>query len=183
MADMNAATIGSLIFADIESNEYLLRLYQNILYNYGMHKLQLGTGKKTERPVDIRDALQFADLLSKSNHPTRSSFHKQWAQEIVILLTELYPDSEIVKLVTGSVFLNTGNHQGMTIIESNFRGFSLYEQVYSQMQDDYLTIPASPDLRFFSDQKIAYDHLSDPFFTYSGPTSMGKSFIMRGVSF
>ncbi len=179
MADMNAATIGSLIFADIESNEYLLRLYQNILYNYGMHKLQLGTGKKTERPVDIRDALQFADLLSKSNHPTRSSFHKQWAQEIVILLTELYPDSEIVKLVTGSVFLNTGNHQGMTIIESNFRGFSLYEQVYSQMQDDYLTIPASPDLRFFSDQKIAYDHLSDPFFTYSGPTSMGKSFIMR----
>ena len=41
MADMNAATIGSLIFADIESNEYLLRLYQNILYNYGMHKLLL----------------------------------------------------------------------------------------------------------------------------------------------
>ena len=179
MADVNISTIGALILDDIENNEYLNRLYNNILYNYGMHKMMLGTGKRAARPIDVRDALQFADLLSKSNHPTRSDKHKQWAQEIVILLTELYPDDEDVKLITGSVFLNTGNHQGMTIINSDFRGISVFEKIYSEIQDDYLTIPASPELRFFNDQKIAYDHLLDPYFSYSGPTSMGKSFIMR----
>ena len=55
----------------------------------------------------------------------------------------------------------------------------MFEQIYSDFRDDYLTIPAEPELRFFNDQKNAYDHLTDPFFTYSGPTSMGKSFIMR----
>ena len=34
-------------------------------------------------------------------------------------------------------------------------------------------------MKFFSAQKEAYDHLTDPCFSYSGPTSMGKSFIMR----
>ncbi len=179
MADVNISTIGALILNGIENNEYLNRLYNNILYNYGMHKMALGTGRHAARPIDVRDALQFADLLSKSNHPTKSDAHKQWAQEIVILLTELYPDNEDVKLITGSVFLNTGNHQGMTIIHSDFRGISVFEKIYSEIQDDYLTIPASPELRFFNDQKIAYDHLLDPYFSYSGPTSMGKSFIMR----
>ena len=179
MADLAQPTLGSVIFADIEKNEYLNKLYANILYNYGMHKMQLGTDRQTARPVDVTDALRFADLLSKSNHPEKSESHKLWAQEIVILLSELYPENETVKLVAGSVFLNTGNHQGMSIIKSDFRGFDVFEQIYSELRDDYLTIPAEPDLRFFNDQKIAYDHLTDPFFTYSGPTSMGKSFIMR----
>ena len=43
----------------------------------------------------------------------------------------------------------------------------------------FRSIPAAPEMKFFSAQKEAYDHLSDPCFSYSGPTSMGKSFIMR----
>ena len=184
MADLNQPTLGSVIFADIENNPYLNKLYSKILYRYGMHKMRLRTGRQLDPAIMLsdderNDALRFADLLSKSNHPEKAESHKLWAQEIVILLTELYPKNDTVKLVTGSVFLNTGNHQGMTIIKSNFRGFDILEQIYSDFRDNYLTIPAQPELRFFNDQKIAYDHLTDPFFTYSGPTSMGKSFIMR----
>ncbi len=172
-------TLGSVIFADIENNPYLNKLYDHLLYNYGMKKVQRATGRQIQKDVDVTDALRFADLLSKSNHPKNAEQHKQWAQEIVILLSELYPENETVKLVAGSVFLNTGNLQGMTIIKSDFRGFDVFEQIYSEFRDDYLTIPAEPKLRFFNDQKIAYDHLTDDYFTYSGPTSMGKSFIMR----
>ena len=144
MADLNQPTLGSAIFADIEKNEYLNKLYAKILYNYGMHKMRLGTGRQQDAAMMLddderNDALRFADLLSKSNHPTNASAHKLWAQEIAILLTELYPGNETVKLVTGSVFLNTGNHQGMTIIESDFRGFDVFEQIYSDFRDDYLT--------------------------------------------
>lgn len=36
-----------------------------------------------------------------------------------------------------------------------------------------------PEFQFLRSQKRVYDHLSDQYFSYSGPTSMGKSFIMR----
>jgi superfamily II DNA/RNA helicase len=42
-----------------------------------------------------------------------------------------------------------------------------------------VAIPAEPDKLFFRPQKLIYGHLSDPFFSYSAPTSMGKSFVMR----
>lgn len=56
---------------------------------------------------------------------------------------------------------------------------TLGEKIFEQFRNDYLTIPAAPKMKFFSAQKEAYDHLTDPCFSYSGPTSMGKSFIMR----
>ena len=36
-----------------------------------------------------------------------------------------------------------------------------------------------PEFQFLRAQKRVYDHLTDQFFSYSGFTSMGKSFIMR----
>jgi hypothetical protein len=82
-------------------------------------------------------------------------------------------------MVAGSVFSYTGNYQGQKIIKSNYQAPSALERVFTEFQSHYLTIPAEPDLRFFGAQKSAYDHLEDPYFSYSGPTSMGKSFIMR----
>ena len=55
----------------------------------------------------------------------------------------------------------------------------MFEKIFEQFRNDYFTIPAAPEMKFFSAQKEAYDHLTDPCFSYSGPTSMGKSFIMR----
>ena len=37
MADLNQPTLGSVIFADIENNEYLNKLYEKILYNYSLN--------------------------------------------------------------------------------------------------------------------------------------------------
>ena len=40
-------------------------------------------------------------------------------------------------------------------------------------------MPYQEDKYFFHSQKEIYDHLDDGSFSYSGPTSMGKSLIMR----
>ena len=131
------------------------------------------------KEFDLLDALRFADLLSKSNHPEASARHKMWAQEIIVLLNELYPDNSLVKLYAGSVFSSVGNHRGLQKINADYKDISTFERVFAQYRSDYLTIPADTDKKFFSEQKITYDHLDDPCFSYSGPTSMGKSFIMR----
>lgn len=167
--------IGDVIFADIESNPYLNELYENILINYGRKLFQIGKPKS----YDLIDALRFADILSKSNHPERRDIQKMWAQEIVILLNQLEGDNPLVKLFAGSVFSSTGNHQGLKQINSEFKEFDTLERIFAKYRSDYLTIPADTDKQFFSAQKEAYDHLTDPCFSYSGPTSMGKSFIMR----
>ena len=34
-------TLGSVIFVNIDANEYLNKLYEKVLYNYSLHLLQL----------------------------------------------------------------------------------------------------------------------------------------------
>lgn len=170
-------SLGEALFADIESNDYLNELYEKILYNYALKFFQLN--KKNYKDFCIKDTLRFADLLSKSTHPTRKDIQKMWAQELIILLNEIDDDNPLVKLYAGSVFSSTGNHQGLQLINSEYENINTFEKIFTQFRNDYLKIPAAPELKFFNAQKEAYDHLSDPCFSYSGPTSMGKSFIMR----
>ncbi len=178
MNNQGLQNLGDAIFGDIDGNPFLNELYDNILYNYAISKFNL-TGKRQMREIDMSAALRFADLLSKSTHALNRDKHKMWAQEIIILLYSLYPDNENVRFYAGSVFTHTGNYQAKKIIESDFSGITALERIFAGYQNDYLTIPAEPELRFFGAQKNAYDHLSDDYFSYSGPTSMGKSFLMR----
>ena len=178
MSNQTLQNLGDAIFGDIDNNPFLNELYDNILYNYAITKFNL-TDKRQMREVDVVSALRFADLLSKSTHAVNRDKHKMWAQEIIILLYSLYPDNPNVKFYAGSVFANTENYQARRIIDSDFYGTTALERFFAEYQNDYLTIPAAPELRFFGAQKNAYDHLSDDHFSYSGPTSMGKSFLMR----
>ena len=170
--------LSDAIFGDIENNEYLNELYNNILYNYALKTLCLDKRKKM-RGVNVTAALRFADLLSKSTHAERRDAHRIWAQEIITLLLALYPDNEKVSYYAGAVLASTGNVLGQNLIKSSYTEPTAFEQLFAAYSQDYLTIPAEKDKRFFQAQKYAYDHLQDDCFSYSAPTSMGKSFIMR----
>ena len=127
--------LGEVIFADIESNVYLNELYDKILYNYALRLFQLEKNK-APKEFELTDALRFADLLSKSNHPMRSDAHKMWAQEIVILLNQLYGDNALVKLYAGSVFSSTGNHQGLKQINADYTELTTFERIFAQYRND-----------------------------------------------
>ena len=130
-------TLGAAIFADIESNEYLNKLHEKVLYNYALRLLQLN--KKEPLPLDQkekRDALRFADLLSKSNDPEKANAHKIWAQEIVILLNELYPEDSLIKLYAGDVFSSIGNHKGVEHINAEYQDITTLERFFSEFRDD-----------------------------------------------
>jgi|GEM_PF-4701111 hypothetical protein len=96
--------LGDVIFLEIEDNDYLNELHEKILYNYAIKLFQLEQ-QKAFLEFDLKDALRFSDLLSKSTHPEKSDTHK-----IIILLNELYPDNELVKMYAGSIFSSTGNY-------------------------------------------------------------------------
>lgn len=172
-----AVKFGSILYKDIENNAYLNELYNDILYNYSL--MLFGNTKATKRQINISHALRFADVLSKSVHPKRAERHKIWAQEIIALLDALYPKDEAIKFYIGSILTNAGNYRGLGQHTSIFAGTDFMDQSYNEYIRELMSIPADPKLHFFKSQKAVYDELDKQFFSYSGPTSMGKSFIMR----
>lgn len=178
MSEPQKIKLGDAIFNSIDNNDFLNVLYDNMLYNYAVLKLN-HEGFQQERNVDINAALRFADLLSKSTHATKSDAHKMWAQEIITLLLELYPQNEDVVYYAGSVLSNVGNFRGKEIVNSPYTESSLQEKAYALFCEEYLTIPAEKDKKFFIQQKNIYDKMGEDALSYSAPTSMGKSFIMQ----
>lgn len=171
------ATLGEEIFRNIESNLYLNEIYENILYNYSLRLFKQDLGK--DKTIEIKDALRFADLLSKSVDAQQADNHKIMAQEMVALLRYIYPQNKEVDYYLGSVLSSNGNYRGMSMIQPNYKNSGLLDQLFTKFNIDYMSIPAEPEYQFFKSQKMVYNHLDDPYFSYSGPTSMGKSFIMR----
>lgn len=178
MSDFRNVTFGEHLFSRIDNNTYLQKLYHNILINYSKRLFSLDeTG---EAPVNIMDALTFADVLSKSCGTNLSDIHKARAQEIVALLYDMNPHNEQIKYYLGSVLANTGNFLGMNRLTPTFENASLLDRVFMHFNMDYLSVPTDSKTRFFPAQKEIYDSLSnESCFSYSAPTSMGKSFMMR----
>ena len=151
MSDQLLHNLGDAIFGDIDENPFLNELYENILYNYAITKFEL-TETKSLKEVDISAALRFADLLSKSTHAEHKDQHKMWAQEIIVLLNALYPDDPNVRWYAGSVFSNTGNYQAQQLMQSDFDEASALDGIFTKFRNDYLTIPAAPEMLFFHAQ-------------------------------
>ncbi|MGL5973147.1 MAG: hypothetical protein ACRCZK_05520 [Oscillospiraceae bacterium] len=78
MSVFHDAMFGEKIFKDIVENPYLNELYDNILYNYTIQLFKVMEAEP--KAVNIRDALRFADILSKSTDAENSDLHKIWAQ-------------------------------------------------------------------------------------------------------
>lgn len=177
MSGTSALTLGEIIYKDIDSNQYLNEIYEEILNIYSQKLFKRDS--YINNTLNTDDALRFADLLSKSVDSQNSDKHKIWAQEIVSLLNFIYPENETIQHYLGSVLSNIGNYRGMSKMTPEFKSGSLLDRLYSTYSMDYMSIPADPGSHFFPSQKEVYDHLSDQFFSYSGPTSMGKSFVVR----
>lgn len=169
-------TVGDLVFADIDSNEFLKQLYANLLYNYGLHRL--GLVDRQPYDVDLEAALRFADLLSKSTHPTNRDRHRVWAQEIALLCHILYPNDPRTKAYVPAVFTTLGNYPGLKHLGATSDA-GILDAAFNAYQAEYLTVPGDESMKFFAPQKKIYDRLTDGKFSFSAPTSLGKSFIMR----
>ena len=83
------ATLAEALYRDIDKNEYLQEIYGDLLYNYS---IKLFCTDRRPRDIPVKDALRFADLLSKSSYTPTADRDRIWGQEIAILLRLLYPE-------------------------------------------------------------------------------------------
>lgn len=170
--------LGYSIFHGLEQNEYLREIYDALLHNYFLRIFHIETIAPKEMYTE--DALTFADLLSKSVQVPLYEMHRSLAQEIVTLLNQLIPGDKEIEYVMGSVLASTNNYLGLQNSTPDYQEAGILERLSEETIKEYLRIPSEHDKYFLNSQKVVFDHMAgDSFFSYSGPTSMGKSFVMR----
>ena len=123
------ATLAESIYRDIDKNEYLNEIYESLLYNYSIELFSLD---RPQKQIQIRDALRFADLLSKSTYAPTADRDHQWGQELATLLHLVYPQDETVKYYLGSVLSAVGNYRGLkTPTIDGYRSADLLDGIIS----------------------------------------------------
>ncbi len=170
--------LGEYIYSDIEKNTYLISLYTNLIKKYAINIFKI-TDIECEVSINVSDLLRFADILSKSTNDLKKQKHNNIAQNIVVLLKELYPENEEVKKIYVSVLNNIRNYRG--IKENNYYSTDIREFISQYIEKELYKIEPNDDENYFvRDQKNIYDSLQkEKFYSYSGPTSMGKTFVIR----
>lgn len=170
--------LGEYIYSDIEKNTYLISLYTNLIKRYAIKVFSI-VDMENEISINIKDLLRFADILSKSTNDLKKQKHNNIAQNIVVLLKELFPENEEVNKIYISVLESIKNYRG--IKEENYFSSDIREFISQYIEKELYKIePDNEENYFVRDQKNIYNMLKkEKFYSYSGPTSMGKTFVIR----
>lgn len=159
------------LFDDISQNDYLLELYDALLRTYTRYIFGRNIEKLEDKKID--DLLRFAEVLSNS----LDGNHKIWAQQIVALLDKLNPKNKAIEETKRYVLLSCTNFKGLGNELTSTGDF--LDDISNRVVMDSLKIPNTENDHFFLEQKMIYDSFQKESFSYSAPTSMGKSFVMR----
>lgn len=166
------------IATEILSSEYFLKLFK-ISIERSIYQMFSIDNKNLYSPKEFKDLLRFADLLSLSS----ISKARNCAYKIITYLNPYFYQDVYYCTVSKAVYYNLGNFPAVAYLEKENNNQSelpfdrLVELEAKKM------IQEVPELKgtFFTDiQYKLYSELSNAHeFSFSGPTSMGKSFIIK----
>lgn len=176
--------LGYRIAEELIHNDYLKYLYGQLLEIYAQRiagKINLGIFQDTK---EIIDALRFTDLSCKSFGHPQSYKLKQIGQQMLLILIALFPGDERVSLFAESILASLGNFKGLesvrsTLTSEQFSNLDLNEKIEISLRREVLRVPGKENEFFLPDQLSIYTLLRQTSVSYSGPTSMGKSYIFR----
>lgn len=127
----------------------------------------------TEKEFD--DVLRFADILSRSSEAEG----RNKAYKIISLLYDAYKDDMQFQYYANSILTKLGNFASLSIAVGNSETVDTLESALEkEVKKVYQKVPFN-DLVFTDPQYQLFEAMKDSnHFSFSGPTSFGKSFIM-----
>ncbi len=128
---------------------------------------------------ELKDILRFADILSNSKTPLA----RNKAYQIITFLNEKYARKPLYKTLSKAVYSKLGNFPAinyLTKYNENNSELPLNRLIEVEAKSLIQKVPNSDDLIFTDAQFELFSGLSKSTeYSFSGPTSMGKSFIMK----
>ncbi|MFQ8666781.1 DEAD/DEAH box helicase [Anaerostipes caccae] len=124
---------------------------------------------------EFDDVLRFADILVRD----KNAEGKNKAYKIISLLYDSYRDNTQYKYYANAILTKLGNFASLNIaVKDSKQVETLESALEKEVKQVYQKVPYS-DLIFTDPQYQLYESMKDSnHFSFSGPTSFGKSFIM-----
>lgn len=166
---------------DIEQDGYLQKLYNKLIKRYSRILLKRTTNLSNIEinEKEKNDLFRYANILSLSSDLHESEEHKVWSQQIVALLSLLFPNDQLIKDIKDLVLLNCTNYYVLKKDPIDIPNFGIIDRFIQEAKYSSLEITSYEDKHFYESQKEIYEGIDEPAISYSTPTSMGKSFLMR----
>lgn len=157
-------------------DDYLQKLIEKAEHIYGLNFLKKSSDDFLS-DKEYLDIMRFADILSRDiNCEGRNIAYK-----IISILYPFYKDDEYYKFICNSVMTKLGNFPSLGLImEKDDAGrYDTPELLLDkQLKEVYQKVPGTEKI-FTDAQYRLFEAIKDSnHFSFSGPTSFGKSFIM-----
>lgn len=157
-------------------DDYLQKLIEKAEHIYGLNFLKKSIDNLLSEK-EYLDIMRFADILSRDiNYEGRNIAYK-----IISILYPFYKDDEYYKFICNSVMTKLGNFPSLGLImEKDDAGrYDTPELLLDkQLKEVYQKVPGTEKI-FTDAQYRLFEAIKDSnHFSFSGPTSFGKSFIM-----
>ncbi|AJQ95795.1 DEAD/DEAH box helicase [Gynuella sunshinyii] len=162
--------------AEVLKDEYFIDLFikAEMLSASGF----FGTEKIILGAKEYVDLLRFADILSRAKN-----FEAQnKAYKTVSLLIDDYKSDDLFKRFAHSIFVKLGNFPAIRFLEDNDLGSddNSIELVFEKSLKEIYQKSRSKNLIFTDEQYEIFSNLKNSnHYSFSGPTSLGKSFIIK----
>lgn len=157
-------------------DEYLHELFFKIEQIQAETFFQIETQELDEK--ELYDLLRFADILSRSEIDEA----KNKAYKIISLLFDKYNDNALLQTFANSIMVKLGNFPALGFIEklSNTESKLPYEVLYEKSLKEVFQKISHSEFIFTDSQYRIFEALKNSnHFSFSGPTSLGKSFIIN----
>lgn len=157
-------------------DEYLKRLLKKAEIIYGMSFLKKQE-LETLSDKEVNDLIRFADILSRDTDSTGRGL----AYKIVSLLYPFYKNDDYFIFVTNSILTKLGNFPSLNLIlenKSNDNYDTIEVALEKSLKEEFQKVPGTSKV-FTDAQYRLFEEIKDSnHYSFSGPTSFGKSFIM-----
>lgn len=166
------------LIEDIYKEEYFLILYKKCLVSSAEYFLK-SEKQSIFTEKEFIDTLRFADILSNSSTPKA----RNDAYQIITILNHYYNTNPTYRTISKAVFSKLGNYPAINFLElknDNLAELPFLRSIESDSKKFIQKVPDSENTYFTDSQFELFSKLSNSTeFSFSGPTSMGKSFIIK----
>lgn len=164
---------------DTLQSEYYYRLYEKASRLLAANIFDLPADELKLTDKEFNDLLRFADILSNSKIPQA----RNQAYQVITLLNVVYRGNEYYKIFAHSVLAKLGNFPGIAYlndVDQNLSQLPFDRDIEKKKKEIIQAVPDTENLVFTDAQFELYEKIStSKNFSFSGPTSMGKSFIIK----
>ena len=163
---------------DVFNDQYFTALYSKCTKLTGEYNIGQVLSEEFSHK-EFKDLLKFADILSNSN-----TFNaRNRAYKIIANLNPLYKSDPIYRTISKAVYSKLGNFPALHYLNTengNSAELPIDRELETEAKKFIQQVPSTENFYFTDPQYNIFKELKQKNeFSFSGPTSMGKSFLIK----